>query len=72
MTFKALGIGRDADNEKVLIVSFNTRPTDDEMRAVHNFLRRTPGHCPFCQTPSYALPCTQCGEPDLPDEYGKF
>lgn len=62
---KAVGVSRDAGEPKAISIAFNRYPTDDEMRAVHNFLRRPPGHCPFCQTPSYALPCTQCGEPDV-------
>lgn len=66
---KAIGAGRDAQNERFLSICFNRRPTDDELRAVHNFLRRVPGQCPFCNTPSYALPCTQCGEPDDRDAW---
>jgi hypothetical protein len=63
----AKGISRD-DHPFTLCVGFNRLPTDDEMRAVHNFLRRTPSTCPFCKTPTYALPCTQCGEPDVSDD----
>lgn len=64
---KASGIIRDPENEQFVSIGFNRKPTDDEMRAVHNFLRRTPATCPFCSTPTYSLPCSQCGEPDLPD-----
>lgn len=36
----AKGIGRDPDNEQVLFASFDRRPTDDEMRAIHDLLRK--------------------------------
>jgi len=36
------GVGRDADNERTLIVYFDRRPTDDELRAVHEHLRTLP------------------------------
>lgn len=65
----AIGAGRDAENEKSLCIYFDRRPTDDELRAVHNFLRRSPAKCPFCKTPTYSLPCSQCGEPDIPDGF---
>jgi hypothetical protein len=35
----ARGIGRVADNEKAIILTFDRRLTDDEMRAVHDRLR---------------------------------
>lgn len=63
---KAHGVFRVEGRAELLLV-FNRAPTDDEMRAVHNFLRGSPTTCPFCRTPTYALPCTQCGEPDVPD-----
>jgi hypothetical protein len=31
----AKGIGRVADNEKALILYFDRKPSDDEMRAIH-------------------------------------
>jgi hypothetical protein len=31
----ARGIGRVADNEQALILYFDRKPTDDEMRAIH-------------------------------------
>ncbi len=36
---RAKGIGRDFENEQMLFVSFNRRPTDDEMRVIHDLLR---------------------------------
>jgi hypothetical protein len=33
------GIGRVADNEKAIILYFDRRLTDDEMRALHDHLR---------------------------------
>lgn len=66
---KAVGIGRDAQEPRCLSVAFNRSPTDDELRAVHNFLRRSPAICPFCKTPTYSLPCSQCGEPDIPEGF---
>ncbi len=36
---RAKGIGRDFENEQTLFVSFNRRPTDDELRALHDLLR---------------------------------
>lgn len=65
---KARGVSRDAGEPRTLCIAFNRVPSDDELRAVHNFLIRSPGRCPFCNTPSYALPCTQCGEPDIPED----
>lgn len=32
------GISRMADNEKALLLSFDSPPTDDEMRSIHEFL----------------------------------
>ena len=37
---RALGVGRDAGNEKALLVCFNRKPSDDEMRALHDLLSR--------------------------------
>jgi hypothetical protein len=34
------GCGRDADNEKALVLYFNRKPTDDELRALYDNLRR--------------------------------
>lgn len=67
---RALGAGRDPDNSQVLFLSFNRAPTDEEMRAVQGFLRRPPAICPFCAAPTYGLPCTACGEPDVPEPEG--
>lgn len=36
---KAIGISRMSDNEKALLVCFNRKPTDDEMRRIHDMLR---------------------------------
>lgn len=66
----ATGISRDAEHSQMLTVSFSRRPTDSEMRAIHDFLRRTPSTCPFCSEATYSLPCTACGEPDIPDAPG--
>ena len=35
---KVNGISRDGENEKVLLLSLAGRPTDDEMRAIHDLL----------------------------------
>lgn len=35
---RACGIGRMADNDKALLVYFDRRPTDDEMRDIHDRL----------------------------------
>ena len=32
------GVGRDRDNDKTLILYFDTRPSDDELRALHDHL----------------------------------
>lgn len=64
---RAVGVARDPDNPQMLFLAFNRPPSDDEMRAVHDFLRRPPARCPFCSTPTYGLPCTSCGEPDVPE-----
>lgn len=33
------GIGRDAENDRVLVTYCTRRPTDDEMRAIHDAAR---------------------------------
>ncbi len=33
---KVLGVGRDAGNDRVLLVSFETRPDDDDLREFHD------------------------------------
>lgn len=38
------GVGRDADDERTLFMSLNRKPTDDEVRAIHDFLRRVEPH----------------------------
>lgn len=63
-----LGISRDNLLPFRLTVAFNRAVDDDEMQAVRNFLRRPPMKCTFCGTSTYALPCTQCGKPELLDE----
>jgi hypothetical protein len=69
IALKAVGTGRDAGEPKSLLVAFNRRPTDDELRAVQTFLRRAPATCPFCKLPTYSLPCSHCGEPDIPEGF---
>lgn len=66
---KSVGISRDAGEPKSLLIAFNRSPTNDEMRAVHEFLRRDPSVCPFCTKPTYSLPCSSCGEPDIPEGF---
>src|SRR6185437_15107724 len=34
------GVGRDADNEQSLCFYFNRKPTDDEMRFLHEVMQR--------------------------------
>lgn len=36
------GAGRDAENERVVIIYCSRRPTDDEMRAIHDAARDAP------------------------------
>lgn len=36
---KSIGVSRMFDNEKAVLVSFDRRPTDDELRAIHERLR---------------------------------
>jgi hypothetical protein len=64
---RAQGIGRDPQNDRVVFLSLNRSPKDDELRAIHDAIRRTPATCPFCSKPTYVLPCSHCGEPDVPD-----
>lgn len=65
---KAKGVAREVVPQAMTVI-FNRPPNDDEMRAIHDFLRRSPAICPFCKLPTYALPCTACGEPDIPDGF---
>jgi hypothetical protein len=44
MTVKIVGISRDAENEKVLILVFDAKPTDREMRIIHETLRTIREH----------------------------
>lgn len=39
MKASILGVSRDKDNEKSLIVAFDKVPTDDELRMVHEVLQ---------------------------------
>lgn len=64
---RAAGIGRDPENDRVVFLSLNRAPSDDEMRAIHGAISRTPATCPFCTKPTYVLPCSHCDEPDVPD-----
>jgi hypothetical protein len=66
---RACGVGRNAEEPKSLLVYFNRPPTNDELRAVHDFLRHSPGICPFCSMPSYSLPCSNCGEPAIDQQF---
>jgi hypothetical protein len=36
------GVGRVADEPRAILVLLNERPTDDEMRAIHDLLRASP------------------------------
>ena len=36
---KVYGTGRVADNEQVLLVMMSRKPTDDELREIHDILR---------------------------------
>jgi hypothetical protein len=64
---RAQGIGRDPENDRVVFLSLNRAPSDDELRAIQDAIGRTPATCPFCSKPTYVLPCSHCGEPDVPD-----
>lgn len=33
------GIGRIADNDRAVLIMLSNRPTDDDMRSLHDFLR---------------------------------
>jgi hypothetical protein len=37
---RPLGVSRVSDNDKVLMVSFNRVPTDDELREIHEKLKK--------------------------------
>lgn len=37
---KCPGVGRDAENEKSLCFYFDRKPTDDEMRYLHEVMQR--------------------------------
>lgn len=37
---RCFGGGRDADNQQTLWFAFNRRPTDDELRFLHDVMRR--------------------------------
>lgn len=37
---RVLGVGRDAENEKAVLLCCNRRPSDDEMRVIHAILRQ--------------------------------
>ncbi|TDK35207.1 hypothetical protein E2F50_13185 [Rhizobium deserti] len=65
---RANGIGRDPENDRVVFLSLNRAPGDDEVRAIHGAIQRPPATCPFCKRPTYVLPCSHCGEPDVPDD----
>jgi|GEM_PF-5914495 len=64
---RAQGVGRDPENDRVVFLSLNRVPSDDELRAIRDGIQRTPATCPFCTKPTYVLPCSHCGEPDVPD-----
>lgn len=66
---RAAGIGRDPENDRVVFLSLNRVSSDDELRAIHSAISRTPATCPFCAKPTYVLPCSHCGEPDVPDQF---
>lgn len=36
---RCVGVSRDAENEKVLMLALSRRPDDDEIRRIHNKLR---------------------------------
>lgn len=39
---RVVGIGRDAENEKALVIYFTGKPSDDDMRRIHDLLRDGP------------------------------
>lgn len=51
------GIGRMFDNEKALLISLDRKPTDDELRAIHDFLNdRTADTLDHLQAPESRTP----------------
>lgn len=67
---KVHGVSRITDSDQCLLFGFSRRPTDDEMRAAHEFLKSRPiCSCPFCSKPTYCCPCSHCGEPDIPEDF---
>lgn len=44
---KCNGIGRDKDNDQFLFFAFNRKPTDDEMRYLHEVMERAAVCCPY-------------------------
>lgn len=58
---RAMGVGRDADDERTLFVIFNRAPSDDEVDGVQDLLRTLPddeeddlGDRPFAPLEAYA------------------
>lgn len=39
---KCLGVSRDAENDQAIIVSLSRRPSDNELRGLHDFIRDWP------------------------------
>lgn len=37
---RVMGVSRVADNDKVLMISFNRKPTDDKIREIHEKLKK--------------------------------
>lgn len=37
---RKIGVGRDFENEHALLISFNRKPTDDELRFIDDLLAR--------------------------------
>lgn len=52
---KCPGVGRDADNDKALAFYFNRRPSDDEMRYLHEVMQRAAVCSPIDPPPSLKL-----------------
>ncbi len=52
---KCSGVGRDKDNEQFLFFAFSRKPTDDEMRYLHEVMERAAVCSPCKQEPELRI-----------------
>ena len=58
MRLKCPGVGRDKDNEQSLCFYFNRKPSDDEMRYLHDVMQRASECSPIADPPPLAARLT--------------